>query len=133
MSLQVLREDLLAMLYRVEELGGKKPLTPAEAQTALGGVWLSRVAANQLARSGQVDRRNSHLILTETGRNAAKQLVRSHRLWEAYLVKHLGLPLDHVHDPAHRVEHYIDAEIQQRIAEDLETAAHDPHGRDIPD
>jgi Mn-dependent DtxR family transcriptional regulator len=48
-------------------------------------------------------------------------------------VKHLGLPLDHVHDPAHRVEHYIDAEIQQRIAEDLETSAHDPHGRDIPD
>ena len=133
MTLQVLREDLLAMLYRIEELGGKKPLTPAEAQTALGGTWLSRVAANQLTRNGQIDQRNSHFSLTESGRNAARQLVRSHRLWEAYLVKHLGLPLDHVHDPAHRVEHYIDAEIQQRIVEDLETSAHDPHGRDIPD
>jgi hypothetical protein len=35
MTLQVLREDLLAMLYRVEELGGKKPLTHVDAQTAL--------------------------------------------------------------------------------------------------
>jgi manganese/zinc/iron transport system permease protein len=133
MTLQVLREDLLAMLYRVEELGGKKPLTPTEAQAAMGGTWLARVAENQLARSGQVDLQNSHLLLTESGRNTAKQLVRSHRLWEAYLVKHLGLPLDHVHDPAHRVEHFIDAEIQQRIAEDLESSARDPHGRDIPD
>jgi manganese/zinc/iron transport system permease protein len=133
LSLQVIREDLLAMLYRIEELGGTKQLTPAEAQTALGGTWLSRVAANQLSRSGQVDQRNSHLALTDSGRDAAKQLVRSHRLWEAFLVKHLGLPLDHVHDPAHRVEHYIDAEIQQQIAEDLQATAHDPHGRDIPE
>jgi manganese/zinc/iron transport system permease protein len=133
MTLQVLREDLLAMLYRVEELGSTRSLSPGDAQTALGGTWLSRVAASQLTRSGQVDQQNSHLLLTDSGRSAARQLVRSHRLWEAFLVKHLGLPLDHVHDPAHRVEHYIDAEIQQRIVEDLEAAARDPHGRDIPD
>lgn len=133
MALQVLREDLLAMLFRVEELGSKKVLSPADAQVALGGTWLARVATNQLVRSGQLDQENSHLALTNSGRDAARQLVRSHRLWEAFLVKHLGLPLDHVHDPAHRVEHYIDAEIQQRIVEDLESSAHDPHGRDIPD
>lgn len=133
MTLQVLREDLLAMLYRVEELGSTKSLTPADAQVALGGGWLARVATNQLTRSGQVGQQNSHLLLTDSGREAARQLVRSHRLWEAFLVKHLGLPLDHVHDPAHRVEHYIDAEIQQRIAEDLEASARDPHGRDIPE
>lgn len=133
MALQVLREDLLAMLFRVEELGSQKALSPADAQAALGGTWLARVATNQLVRSGQLDQENSHLALTNSGRDAARQLVRSHRLWEAFLVKHLGLPLDHVHDPAHRVEHYIDAEIQQRIVEDLESSAHDPHGRDIPD
>jgi manganese/zinc/iron transport system permease protein len=133
MTLQVLREDLLAMLYRVEELGSTKPLSPGDAQNALGGSWLARVATNQLSRSGQVDQQNSQLSLSDSGRNAARQLVRSHRLWEAFLVKHLGLPPDHVHDPAHRVEHYIDAEIQQRIAEDLEVSARDPHGRDIPD
>ncbi len=133
MSLLVLREDLLAMLYRVEELGSSKLLTVREAQTAVGGTWLAKVATGQLTRSGQAGERNSHFVLTEPGRDAARQLVRSHRLWEAYLVSHLGLPLDHVHDPAHRVEHYIDQQIQEKIAAELEPSAQDPHGRDIPD
>lgn len=133
MSLQVMREDLLAMLYRLEELGGTNLLTAHEAQTAVGGTLLARIATGQLERRGQIGERDSHLILTDTGRDAARQLVRSHRLWEAYLVKHLGLPLDHVHDPAHRVEHYIDEDIQKRIAAELETSAQDPHGREIPE
>lgn len=133
MSLQVMREDLLAMLYRLEELGGTNLLTAHEAQAAVGGTLLARIATGQLERRGQIGERDSHLLLTDTGRDAARQLVRSHRLWEAYLVKHLGLPLDHVHDPAHRVEHYIDEGIQKQIAADLETSAHDPHGREIPD
>jgi manganese/zinc/iron transport system permease protein len=133
MSLRVLREDLLAMLYRVEELGSSRLLTVQDAQAAIGGTWLARVATNQLTRSGQVARQNSHLVLNEPGRETARSLVRSHRLWEAYLVKHLGLPLDHVHDPAHRVEHYIDKGIQKQIAAELETTAQDPHGREIPD
>jgi manganese/zinc/iron transport system permease protein len=132
LSLQVLREDLLAMLYRLEELDSTRPLSPAEVRDALGGSWLARVATGQLTRSGQLDQRNSRLLLTDSGREMARQMVRSHRLWEAYLVKHLGLPLDHVHDPAHRVEHYIDAEIQERIAAELEATQQDPHGRDIP-
>jgi manganese/zinc/iron transport system permease protein len=133
MSLRVLREDVLAMLYRVEELGNTKPLTAHEAQTAVGGTWLAKIATSQLERRGQVGERDSHLLLTQSGREIARQMVRSHRLWEAYLVKHLGLPLDHVHDPANRVEHYIDAGIQEQIVADLEVTAQDPHGRDIPE
>jgi manganese/zinc/iron transport system permease protein len=133
MSLRVLREDLLAMIYRVEELGNKKLLTSHEAQTAVGGSLLAKVATNQLIRNGQVGVLDDHLVLNEPGREAARQLVRSHRLWESYLVKHLGLPLDHVHDPAHRVEHYIDESIQKQIAAELEPSAQDPHGREIPD
>lgn len=133
MSLRVLREDVLAMLYRLEELGSSKKLTVREAQAAVGGSLLARIATGQLTRGGQVSRHNSHLVLSEAGRQAAQQMVRSHRLWEAFLVKHLDLPLDHVHDPAHRVEHYLDAGIRQQIAADLEEADQDPHGRDIPD
>lgn len=133
MSLLVLREDLLAMLYRVEELGGTKLLTAGDAQSAVGGTWLARIAASQLARAHQIDIRDSHLALTDAGRESARQLVRSHRLWEAYLVKHLGLPPDHVHDPAHRVEHYIDQGIQKKIAADIEPSGQDPHGREIPE
>jgi manganese/zinc/iron transport system permease protein len=133
MSLRVFREDLLAMLYRVEELGSTKPLSLSEAQTAVGGTFLARIAANQLLRHGEIVDGHSQLKLTDKGRESAKQLVRSHRLWEAYLVKHLGLPLDHVHDPAHRVEHFIGEGTQKRIAAELDLSAQDPHGREIPD
>ena len=132
-SLQVLREDLLSMLYRVEEVGGTQRLTAAEALEAVGSSWLGRMALRQLKSRREVGQENGHLLLSDVGRTTAKSLVRSHRLWEAYLVKHLGLPLDHVHGPAHRVEHYISPRIQDSIVAELEAAAQDPHGREIPE
>ncbi len=132
MSLQVLREDLLAMLYRVEELNSKKHLTTAEATEAVGGGWLVQLGMRQLERRGRVTRSGDQLQLTEKGRTSARKLVRSHRLWETYLVQHLGMPLDHVHEPAHRVEHYIDEHLQHELESEIETEGQDPHGRDIP-
>jgi manganese/zinc/iron transport system permease protein len=132
MSLRVVREDLLAMLYRVEELGTSRRLAAADAQAALGGGMLARWGLAGLVRDGRVARSGDQLELTPTGRDAARQLVRSHRLWETYLVKFLGLPLDHVHEPAHRVEHYITPELQEMLESKVESPGLDPHGRQIP-
>ena len=133
MSIRVLREDLLSMLYRIEELDASKSLTAAKARAALDSSWLARWAIAALARTGRIQRVGDRLQLTEAGRDDARQLVRSHRLWETYLVEHLGMPLDHVHEPAHRIEHYIDDRIRQELEENLETTEQDPHGREIPD
>ncbi len=62
----------------------------------------------------------------------AAKLVRAHRLWEAYLVKEVGIQEDHVHEPAHMVEHYLDPELETQIEESLGDATRDPHGREIP-
>jgi len=132
MSLRVVREDLLAMLYRVEELGSNRRLATADAHAALGGGMLARWGLAGLVRHGQVSRSGEQLELTATGRDAARQLVRSHRLWETYLVKFLGLPLDHVHEPAHRVEHFIGPELQEKLESKVESTGLDPHGREIP-
>ena len=58
--------------------------------------------------------------MTEAGRERARSLVRSHRLWEAYLVQHFDLPLDHLHEPAERVEHFITPALQERLSAELE-------------
>ncbi|RIK73983.1 MAG: iron ABC transporter [Planctomycetota bacterium] len=131
-ALRVVSEDLLAMLYRVEELGGQRRLGAAEAQSALGGGLLARWALAKLLRGGRVERAGDRLELTATGRESARQLVRSHRLWETYLVKHLGLPLDHVHQGAHRTEHYIGRQLRDQLQQEVEANAADPHGREIP-
>jgi manganese/zinc/iron transport system permease protein len=131
-SLRILREDLLSMIYRDEELGGA-PLSPETAITAVGGGWLAWWALGMLRRRGRLTLAANELQLTPDGRERAKRLVRGHRLWEAYLVKHLGLPLDHVHAPADRVEHFINAPLREELQKAVDDAQQDPHGRAIPD
>ena len=131
-SLRILREDLLSMLYRVEEMGSSTRLGSGDALAAVGGGWLARWALWMLRHRGRLTVADGALVLTEDGRTRARKLVRTHRLWETYLVKQLGLPLDHVHEPAHRVEHFTGPEIREQLTKAVEDATQDPHGRDIP-
>ena len=131
-SLRVVREDVLAMLFRVEEVGDQR-LVKSDALEAVGGGILATLGVRSLMKDGSLSDSDSGLSLTEAGRQTASRLVRSHRLWEAYLVQHLGFPLDHVHEPAERVEHYIDERMREKIERALEDADRDPHGRDIPE
>jgi len=131
-SLRVTCEDILAMLYRVEETDIQQRLDTSSAVQALGGGFVSRWGISALIRQRQIVRTKQGLQLTDTGRSVAKSLVRSHRLWEAYLVQHLGLPLDHIHEPAHRVEHFIDEKLRHNLEEAVDDTGRDPHGRDIP-
>lgn len=131
-SLRVVREDLLAMLYRLEELHSPRRLATAEAQQAVGGGVLARWGLRGLVRDGRVTASGNALELTPRGRDDARQMVRSHRLWETYLVQYLGLPLDHVHEPAHRVEHFIGQEMREELEAEVDAAGGDPHGREIP-
>jgi Mn-dependent DtxR family transcriptional regulator len=85
-----------------------------------------------LLRDGRVAAAGNSLELTPQGRADAREMVRSHRLWETYLVQYLGLPLDHVHEPAHRVEHYIGQEMREELEAEVDAAGRDPHGREIP-
>lgn len=131
-SLRILREDLLSMVYRDEELGGA-PLSSDTAITAVGGGWMAWWALGMLRRRGRLTLSTDGLHLTADGRERAKRLVRSHRLWEAYLVKHLGLPLDHVHAPADRVEHFITQPLRDELQKAVDDPQQDPHGREIPE
>jgi manganese/zinc/iron transport system permease protein len=131
-SLRIFREDLLLMLYRVEEIDATRRLRPAEAVAAIGGGWQARWALAMLRRRGRLELKDGRLQMTDDGRFRAARLVRGHRLWESYLVKHLGLPLDHVHEPAHRVEHFIGPEIREKLQHAVEGTPTDPHGREIP-
>jgi manganese/zinc/iron transport system permease protein len=131
-TLRILREDLLLMLYRVEEIDSTKRMRPSEAIAAVGGGWLARGALAMLRRRGRLEVRDGRLHMTDDGRWRAARLVRGHRLWESYLVKHLGLPLDHVHAPADRVEHFIHQPLREHLQKAVDETGRDPHGREIP-
>ncbi|MCH7790466.1 MAG: hypothetical protein IH940_13655 [Acidobacteria bacterium] len=57
--------------------------------------------------------------------------MRSHRLWESYLVGELGLRADHVHRTAMDLEHVTDASMRAALA-GLKPPEFDPHGKPIP-
>jgi Mn-dependent DtxR family transcriptional regulator len=59
-------------------------------------------------------------------------LLRNHRLWESYL-NQLGLPPDHVHDPADALEHFTDDRLREEIRAALPNIATDPQGKRIPE
>ena len=57
--------------------------------------------------------------LTKAGERVALEVIRHHRLIEAYLAEALGVPWDRVHDEAEVLEHYISEELEERIAAEL--------------
>lgn len=72
------------------------------------------------------------VTLTEEGRRIALEVIRHHRLIEAYLIKALGFEWDEVHEQADLLEHVISEKLEARIAAYLNHPEFDPHGAPIP-
>jgi DtxR family Mn-dependent transcriptional regulator len=72
------------------------------------------------------------VTLTKEGRKAALEVIRHHRLIEAWLVQTLGYSWDEVHEEAERLEHVISEDFERRIAAAMGHPTRDPHGELIP-
>ncbi len=72
------------------------------------------------------------VLLTESGRRVAVEILRHHRLLELFLTRALGYSWDEVHDEAELLEHFISEKLEARIAELLGHPTFDPHGAPIP-
>jgi manganese/zinc/iron transport system permease protein len=128
LAAEIAAEDLLGWLYRVDELLRRarrdRPLPPAISRGVRGR------ALARGRRLGWWQGDGNALTLTESGRDAGRRIIRSHRLWERYLVEDLGLRPDHVHDTAMVLEHLRGIEGESTLASgDSRT---DPQGRPIP-
>ena len=135
LSLRIARQDVLGLLYRLQEKGLAAPDAPRVLKLRPeigGGPLLTRLALFMLCRQGLVARAGDSYCLTAAGHIIAKRLVRSHRLWESYLGQNLQLPPDHVHPPAERLEHVTGSALQVRLATSMGNPSRDPHGRPIP-
>ncbi|UII26311.1 metal-dependent transcriptional regulator [Fulvivirga maritima] len=71
--------------------------------------------------------------ISEKGQKAALQVIRKHRLWEAFLVDKLKFNWDEVHDVAEQLEHIKSPLLIKRLDEFLGYPKYDPHGDPIPD
>jgi DtxR family Mn-dependent transcriptional regulator len=72
------------------------------------------------------------VVLTETGKLIALEVLRHHRLLELYLHEKLKLPWDQVHVEAEKLEHVLSEALEDAMAAALNDPTIDPHGDPIP-
>ncbi len=118
----------------------------AEAEPDNSGVSTNRIAAaldtraasvtdmlRRLADKGLLNyERYRGVQLTAEGQRLALLTIRKHRLWEVFLVQHLGFNWDEVHEVAEELEHVQSPLLMQRLDAFLGHPALDPHGDPIP-
>jgi DtxR family Mn-dependent transcriptional regulator len=69
--------------------------------------------------------------LTPYGEKLAKQLTRSHRILERFLVDELGLPWNDVHELACKLEHYLSEDVIDKMDAKLNHPKTCPHGNPV--
>ena len=134
LSLRITGEDIIAFLYRYEELApaGAAPVPVSDVKTALEANVTVPLMAWRLSRRGLIDRQSEGLSLTPGGQAAGQRMIRSHRLWETYLCDVMGYCDMDAHRHAHRFEHVTSPELQERLSEATGHPEADPHQRQIP-
>jgi DtxR family transcriptional regulator, Mn-dependent transcriptional regulator len=128
-------EDYAKAVYAIAaERGGEGLVLNGEVAERIGVTPATATSMLQkLAELGLVDYvPYKGVSLTPAGEKVALEVIRHHRLIEAYLSEALGMPDDRVHEEAEILEHYISEELEELIAAKLRDPSHDPHGNPIP-
>lgn len=133
LSLQILEDDIVALLFKREEREESQTTSEADMlHWLLTNKWSQGIALRRLVRKQQISRANGAASLTELGKLRAKAVVRSHRLWEQYLQEHAGLDKDRLHAKAEQFEHFTDQQLRNQLDQQMEAPTTDPHGSPIP-
>src|SRR5437870_11049624 len=87
----------------------------------------------RLERQGYIKvERRKEISLTAEGRKLAEGILRRHFLIERFLTDLLGLDWVKAHQEAHRLEHAISPEVEERLTRLLRHPTTCPHGNPIP-
>ena len=136
LRMDVLCEDMLGLLWRVEERAGNPSLenlfTLMAGAIEAGGVS-RRIAVRKLVRNGFVRCEDGNLYLTRQGRQKARTVIRSHRLWERFLETQLRRPAERAHESAMQFEHVTDERMREALEETLSPGAGGSYDVAIPD
>jgi len=135
LSLKITRDDIMGLLYRYQEVApdGADPMTPAALRDALKLGPSVGLALWDLIRLNKISKSGAGYRLTASGLAESRDIVRSHRLWEAYLCDRMGYCAPNVHDSAHRLEHVTSARMQDDLMSAAGNPDRDPHDREIPE
>jgi DtxR family Mn-dependent transcriptional regulator len=125
-------EDYLKAIYQLSEEGQPVIAARIAADTEVSPSTIF-ATLRRLAKEGYVTiNRRKEIHLTNDGKKVAENIVRRHFLTERFLTDLLGLDWVKAHQEAHRLEHAISQDVEERLAKLLNHPATCPHGNPIP-
>ena len=127
-------EDYLKAIYTLQIEGDGEQVRTSEIADYLDVTSPSVTSMLDKLESRELIDREKYagVELTPDGERVALEVIRHHRLIEAYLSEHLDYPWSEVHEEADRLEHHIREAFEQRVAAALDDPEVDPHGSPIP-
>jgi manganese/zinc/iron transport system permease protein len=153
LTLRITAEDILGALYRLEERYAPSPSSPSPGTPGEGrgegsahppslsftdlsaSLMTSRLttllALRRLRRRGRIAASPAGYHLTDSGRADARNLLRSHRLWETYFADQLQVRPDHTHRSAEHLEHITTPAMRRQLGQAAGSET-DPQGKAIP-
>ncbi|MBE7432433.1 MAG: metal-dependent transcriptional regulator [Anaerolineales bacterium] len=127
-------QDYLKRIYELTEDGSPASTNDLARELNVSAPSVTGMIQKLAAEKPALVEYQKHqgVTLTPTGKKAALEVIRHHRLLEVWLVQTLGYSWDEVHEEAERLEHVISEDFERRIAAALGNPTRDPHGELIP-
>jgi ABC-type Mn2+/Zn2+ transport system permease subunit/Mn-dependent DtxR family transcriptional regulator len=133
-----LSQDVLKMIYKkCYDINKVKSLRENISFDELA-LWIGspvqklRKIISGLQNDGVVTVDDNNICLTPIGEKLSLRIIRSHRLWESYLINEKILSDNNIHADAEETEHVLTEELLDEIDKKLGYPQYDPHGSPIP-
>jgi DtxR family transcriptional regulator, Mn-dependent transcriptional regulator len=133
-TLTISIQDYLKHIYELTENGGSASTNALAQKLNISAPSVTGMVQRLASANPPLVEYQKHqgVTLTKEGKKAALEVIRHHRLLEAWLVQTLGYSWDEVHNEAERLEHVISEDFERRIAAAMGDPIRDPHGEFIP-
>jgi DtxR family Mn-dependent transcriptional regulator len=127
-------EMYLITIVHLKELGLSEPVPLSRLAQELGVV---QVSANQMVKKLELAGLVSYqpyrgVSLTASGLASAARVLRHRRLWESFLIDHLGLSFEDADSLACKMEHITTGLVGRRLSSYLNDPEFTPTGKPIP-
>ena len=133
-TLTISIQDYLKNIYELTENGESASTNALAKKLSISAPSVTGMVQKLASSKPPLVEYQKHqgVTLTKEGKRAALEVIRHHRLLEAWLVQTLGYSWDEVHEEAERLEHVISEDFERRIAAAMGHPTRDPHGELIP-
>ncbi len=127
-SINYIFEDYILTIFELQESFGVAKISKiGEILNITPGAVNDEI--KRLEKEGIIKRiPRKGILLTEKGYNISKEVVRRHRIAEAYLFYFLNVPWEECHRLSHQFEHVIKDEIEKYIMKKISEIKSCPHG-----